>query len=261
MKSKRGRKLITLASSLCLWALIIASQKNSLDTDETENVSHINNQIKREKVRLAKNSPTIGFRNIISNWAFVQFLEYFGDDESRKITGYDNSSDYLSTAIHHDPYFKDLYVFLSGSSTLYAGQPEKTVRLMAEGLSKMNDQRAPDSYYIWRYKGTDELLFLGDNTLAQQSFEMAARWAFESEDSMAEIVGKVSSQTSEFLKQNGNSELAQINAWTSILSNALNDETRNRAVLEIRRLGGEVVQAEDGRFRIEYPKISQSPKN
>ena len=208
-----------------------------------------------------KKIPTMGFSNIVANWAFIQFLQYFGDDEARKQTGYDSSSKYLSTAIHHDPYFRNFYVFLSGSSTIFAGNPEETIRVMSEGLDRLYTHRAPDSYYIWRYKGTDELLFLNDSEAAQKSFEMAADWALESNNEEATVVAQVSQQTAQFLAENPDSHLAQINAWGSILSTALDRQTQERAIERIRALGGDVVVTENGQIQIEYSQAGSESRN
>lgn len=205
-----------------------------------------------------KEIPSFGFRNVIADWSFVQFLQYFGDDEARRKTGYDDSARYLSVAIHHAPYMREFYVFLTGSSTLFAGTPEETIQVMSEGLDQLSFHRAPDNYYIWRYKGTDELLFLNDSQAAQKSFEMAADWALQSPDENAAIIAQVSQQTAQFLAENPDSHLAQINAWGSILSTAFDNQTRNRAVRKIRELGGDVAISEDGQLQIKYTQ-SEDP--
>ena len=204
-----------------------------------------------------KNMPSVGFRNVIADWSFVQFLQYFGDNEVRGRTGYGNSAKYLSATIHHDPYFREFYVFLSGSSTIFAGKPEETVQVMSEGLARLSTQRAPDSYYIWRYKGTDELLFLNDGRSAQQSFEMAAKWAAQSDDVNGQLMSQLSEQTAQFLADNPDSKLAQINAWGSVLTTALDNETRNRAIRRIRELGGDVVLGSDGQLQIKYAQVEK----
>lgn len=211
-----------------------------------------------ERLKVIEKMPDLGFSNMYANWSFIQFLQYFGDDEARQKTGYSDSPEYLSTAIHHDPYFRDFYIFLSGSTTIYAGKPEETVKVMSEGLAQIRQKRAPDSYYIWRYKGTDELLFLNDGKSAQKSFEMAAKWAYESSDEVADAVGKVSEQTAQFLADNPASKLAQINAWGGILTTALDNETRNRAIAKIRELGGDVVVGSDGQLQIKYAQVEKS---
>ena len=38
---------------------------------------------------MLKNLPSFGFDNLIADWTFLKFLQYFGDDEARDVTGYD----------------------------------------------------------------------------------------------------------------------------------------------------------------------------
>ena len=211
------------------------------------------------QLAVTKSVPSVGFQNIVANWSFIQFLQYFGDDEVRNRVGYGDSAKYLSVAIHHDPYFRELYVFLSGSSTIFAGKPKDTVRVMSEGIAQIGERRAPDSYYIWRYKGTDELLFLNDSQSAQKSFETAAQWAAQSDDVNGSLMSQLSTQTAQFLSNNPDSSLAQINAWGSILTTALNEETRQRAVAKIRELGGDVFVTDAGQIQIEYSKSENHP--
>ena len=129
---------------------------------------------------------------------------------------------------------------------------------MSEGLASFEKEKPIDSYYIWRYKGTDELLFLGDSAAAQASFATAAEWAKQSDAPEAEIISELSHRTSEYLLSNPDSRIAQIDAWSSLLSTALDSDTRDRAVARIESLGGSVVFSEDGRVSIQYEKADSS---
>lgn len=214
-----------------------------------------------EQIKLIAEMPALGFRNVLANYAFMSFLQYFGDDEARQSVGYSDSAAYFSTVIHHDPYFKRFYIFLSGSSTLYAGMPEETVQIMSKGLASFGEKRPADSYYIWRYKGTDELLFLNDSESAQNSFKIAADWARETPGKKANTVAQISQQTADFLAENPDSKPAQISAWGNILTTALDARTRNRAIEKIRELGGDVVLTEDGRAQITLSTVEASQDN
>jgi hypothetical protein len=250
--------ILPFASICCLATTV---QFQSLQKLNSSNPSARSYSLSSAQLSALKTMPPVGFRNVIADWSFVQFLQYFGDDKAREKTGYDDSAKYLSAAIHHDPYLRDFYVFLSGSSTTFAGKPEETIQVMSEGLNQLSVHRAPDNYYIWRYKGTDELLFLNDGEAARKSFEMAANWALQSADEEATMIAQVSQQTAQFLDENPNSHLAQINAWGSILTTALDNQTRNRAIGKIRELGGDVVMTEDGQMQITYSRAEASLDN
>jgi len=208
---------------------------------------------------LLNHLPNMGFGNVVSAYVFIDFLEYFGNDEERSITGYSLSPNFFEPIIKNDPYYKDYYLFLSSSTTTQAGMPKETVSLMSRGLSSFGSQRPPESYYVWRYKAVDELLFLGDRKAAQESFKMAAKWGQESDDPHAIGIARLSQQTAQFLATNPDSIQAEIDAWSSILTTALDNETRQRAVTRIRELGGNVFISDDGRVSISYDQAEQEP--
>lgn len=258
----RVRFVKTLGFALFLSGIIGVSQKDSLkdfrNSIAESSVSEQQQSNKKYQLKLLEHTPSLGFRNIVSNWNFLQFLQYFGDEASRKATGYSLSPDYLSIVLKCDPYYKNFYLFLSESTTFYAGMPEKTVSLMAKGLASFKEQRPADSYYIWRYKGIDELLFLNDGHLAQRSFEKAAEWAAQSDEKNSKLMASLSAQTAALLASNPKSTLAQINAWGSILTTTSDDTTRVRAIKRIRELGGDVVLASDGQLQIKYAQAEKT---
>ena len=251
-----------LLGTFCIAAISVFqySSLNKLASHSRDDVvqnNYLNDEQAVEQLKILKNTPSFGFGNSIANWGFLSFLQYFGDEEARNISDYSLSPDYLSAVLSHDPYYKDFYLFLSESTTFYAGMPDKTVELMAEGLSYLNDNRAADSYYIWRYKGSDELLFLNEANAAQQSFEMAATWADESSEEDSEFMAALSRQTASFLASDPNSTQAKIGAWSNILMTSRDEQTQARAVEGIRSLGGEVIVSDTGRLSIEYPPTSR----
>ncbi len=205
-----------------------------------------------EQLKLLSEAPSFGFRNVVSGWSFLEFLQYFGDDQNRPISGYGLSPNYLEAVLNHDPYYRPFYIFLSESTTFYAGMPDKTVAMIDKALSSFGEKKPADSYYIWRYKGTDELLFLNDGNEAQQSFEKAAEWAAESDDANGQQMAALSAQTAAYLAANPESMEAKVNAWSSVLMTAIDDATRERAVAQIRALGGDVVFSEDGGIKVKF---------
>ncbi|MGK7900470.1 MAG: hypothetical protein AB4352_03470 [Hormoscilla sp.] len=208
----------------------------------------VQREVEAEKARLKilQQMPAFGFDNLIANWTMVQFLIYFGDDPARAQTGYSLSPEYFEVILDRDPRFLDAYFFLSSSLSIYAAMPERSVAMMDKGLKLLNPQVPPKSYYIWRYKAIDELLFLGDGKAARKSFDMAADWASNYSDPESQAVAAVSRQTAEFLASNPDSKKAQISAWTMVLNNALDDRTRQIAIDRIRALGGRIERSPEG---------------
>ncbi len=212
----------------------------------------------RQKLKIAKEMPPLGFRNLIADGVFLNFLQYFSGVSERKDATQSLSPDFFEAIIALDPYYRDYYLFLSSSVTLYAAQPQKAVKIMEEGLEAIAPNILSDSFYIWRYKAVDELLFLGNSQLAQKSFEQAAEWANYSDAPDSKAVGMASRKTAEFLAADPDSRAAQIAAWSSVLSNALNDDIRKRAVQHINELGGIVRFQKDGSIQIDSAEVNDS---
>ncbi len=265
------RHLVTSKLKIALWLGSVGLSCLSLQwsalkslTADIENQSVQQEQIalkvkKSELLALSK-MPAVGFGNLVANWTFLDFLQYFGDEKTQATEGYELAASYFEPIVAHDPYYRQFYLFLSGSSSAYAATPQETISLMDKGLAKLSPNEPADSYYVWRYKGVDELLFLGDGQAAQKSFETAANWAEASQDPASELFAQLSSQTAQYLSSNPNSEAAQINAWSSVLTTALDNATRERAVAQIQALGGDVVFSEDGGIKIEFAQqANQDP--
>ncbi|WP_346291860.1 hypothetical protein [Sphaerothrix gracilis] len=226
-----------------------------IDPDEQTFISPETKQqnfAQQQWLKLLKKIPDFSFANLIADWSFLSFLQYFGNEEQREAIGYDLSPEYFEVIVEKDPRFLLPYLYLSNSVSIYAAQPERSISLMQRGLEAMTPQVPPRSYFIWRYKAIDELLFLGDTEAAQKSLEMAAKWAEESPDPEAESVATYSRQTAAYLKNNPASKTARMSAWIQVLINAVSDRTRQIAIQNIELLGGEILVQEDGQVTVRY---------
>ncbi len=251
--------LIPVAVALGCMAGIGALQQSRLNDIRQQNVTPSQAEILQEQkdiqfqLELLKKTPTFGFDRVISDWAFLQFLQYFGDTPAREQTGYDLSPDYFDVVLKHDPYFRDAYLFLSASTTLYAGKPDRTVELFERELARLSPKTPDQAYFIWRYKAIDELLFVGDSQAAQQSFEMAAEWASQYNDPQSQAIARSSRQTADFLETNPDSLAAQVSAWTMVYYNAFDANTQQLAISRIESLGVAVSVDEEGNLKISLP--------
>jgi hypothetical protein len=212
--------------------------------------------IKAENVRLKflQKIPSFGYDNVFADWAYLNFLQYFGDDAVRDKTGYSLSPEYFEIIIKQDPRFLNAYLSLSTSTSLYAAMPERAINLMNEGLKSLSPVVPEKSYYAWRYKGIDELLFLGDTQASEKSFLQAANWASNYPDDESKQVAFLSQKTAEFLSHNPDSKYARIATWAIVLGNKVDDRTRKRAIKEIETLGGEVIISPEGVPKIKFPE-------
>lgn len=251
-----GLSIVALLCVVAIGALQIPQLNRLNEQAKADSVENLKKDIESERLHLnlLRKLPSFGFDNLIANWTFLNFLQYFGDEIARGKTGYSLSPEYFEVILARDPYFLTAYHFLSGSTTLYAGMPERSVALMEQGLKSLSPQVPPKSYYIWRYKGTDELLFLGNTQAAKQSFNEAAQWANTYSDPESKSVARVSRQTAQFLASNPKSKSAQVDAWMLVLGNAFDDRTRQVAISRIQALGGKVTITEQGQVDVQLPK-------
>jgi hypothetical protein len=201
---------------------------------------------------LLKNSPPFGFDNLLADWTFLRFLQYFGDSSARKQTGYALTPRYFEIIVDRDPRFIQSYNFLSTTISLYAGRPEQSISLLSKGLEVLSPQIFPTAHYIWIYKGTDQLLFMGDIEGAKHSYEMAATWADVQKDPQSQALSRSARQTVAFLSRSPNSKKARINAWVIVLISTFDQQTRQRAINNIRALGGDVSFSSKGAVRVKF---------
>jgi hypothetical protein len=213
-------------------------------------------EVEQENLRLSllQKFPAFGFDNLLADWVFLNFLQYFGDDKARLETGYSLSPEYFKIIVERDPRFLGAYIGLSTSISLYAGKPAESVALMEKGLKSMTPKMPAKSYYLWRLKGIDELLFLGNTQAAKQSFETAAEWASRYPDEKSQQIAAFSRQTAAFLARNPSSKSAQINAWAMVLNNVIDERTRQIIINQIESLGGKVMVTPEGTVGIQLPE-------
>lgn len=203
---------------------------------------------------LLEQFPAFGFDNLIADWVFLDFLQYFGDHTARQLTDYSLSPEFFDIILARDPYFRDGYFFLSSSASLFAGMPERTVEIIERELPRLSPTTPDKAFYILRYKGIDELLFLADSEGAKESFEMAAEWASVYDDDEGLAGERISRSMVDYLEGNPDSRYAQISAWVMVYYNAFDRDTRNLAVQRIRALGGQASITEDGRLNWTLPQ-------
>jgi hypothetical protein len=198
--------------------------------------------------------PSFGFDNVVADWNFLQFIQYFGDTNAREKTGYSLIPEFFEIMVKKDPRFTRAYLILSPSNSLYAIEPEITVDLLKKVLQKVSPQTDPLASFVWIYKGVDEMLFLGDTKAAENSYRMAANWVLISHGKSGQKVAQRLLETAQFLAKNPDSRKARISAWTTVLSGAIDEQTQQRAIKEIRSLGGQVKVTFQGKLEITFPE-------
>ncbi|WP_055073987.1 hypothetical protein [Pseudanabaena sp. 'Roaring Creek'] len=199
------------------------------------------------RLKLIRQLPPrgLGFNNMIANFAFLQFLQYFGDDISRNNfqTGYSLSPRYFENIIERDPRFLSSYIYLSASVSMFAGVPREANEIYAKGLRSLDPEQQPNAYIVWRYRATDQLLFLGDAKGARESYLKAAEWADKASLSGKKtledpkLAAEFSRQSAQWLEEKRDLTKAQIGAWSLVLQNAVDKKTVQIVAQELDKLG------------------------
>ncbi len=199
----------------------------------------------------------LGFNNLIADFTYLGYLQYFGDDVARTDhkTGYTLSPDYFQIIIKRDPRHIYSYLFMSTGVSIFAAQPRKAIELYNQGLPFLSPEHQYEAYTVWRRKAIDEFLFLGDSVSARQSYLKAAEYADRATfppDSLPEtkFVAQASRDSAKFLSTDPNSKAARISAWNSVLSSAVDKKTTQIAVDELDKLGMRVVLDDKGAIKI-----------
>ena len=206
------------------------------------------------RLKLLKVSPTFGFDNLIADWVFLQFLQYFGDDAARNETGYSLSEDYFDIITGLDPRWVDIYLFVSNSLSIYEAKPKVAVEYMTRGTDALSPEIDPEAWQVWRLKGIDQLLLVGDIPGAIRSHEMAAEW---SDNTSYQDLSSLFRNTAKFLKENPDHKLIKFNAWLWVYYQTRDQRVRERAQKEILELGGKVEISENGEKRFVLPDATK----
>lgn len=201
------------------------------------------------RLQMLKQTPTFGFDNVIADWTFLNFLQYYGDTPVREKTGYSLSPEYFDIITLRDPRFVDMYLFLSGTVSYQLGKPELAIQLMDRGTTALSPQIHPKAFQVWRFKGLDQLLLLGDAPGSIKSHEMAAEWVKGTPDADLEPIFR---QIVDFLRKDPNSVPVRLQSWATIYSQAVqvkDKQTQLRAQQEVEKLGWEL-QIIDGQLKL-----------
>lgn len=241
---------------LCIGVIIrfqLPQVQQIANQSQNATAAEIQQQVAAERVQLQllQKIPAFGFDNLLSDWVFLNFLQYFGDEPARAKSSYDLSPDFFQVILQRNPHFLAAYTFLSTSTAIYAGMPDRSIAIAEKALQSLKPSAPEGSYYAWRQLAIDQLLFLGDPQAAIRSFETAAEWATIQGNTQ---VADLSQQTANFLANNPNSRYAQISAWSMVLTSVPDERARQRAVEAIEAIGGKIVQNPDGTVSIIPPE-------
>ncbi|QZZ20599.1 hypothetical protein J5X98_25775 [Leptothermofonsia sichuanensis E412] len=212
------------------------------------------------RLELLQKSPTFGFDNLLADWVFLNFLQYYGDTPVREQTGYSISPQYFDLITRLDPRFVDVYLFLSGTLSYQLGKPELAIQYMDRGIAALSPKIHPSAYQVWRFKGLDQLLLLGDIPGSIHSHEMAAEWAKGTPD---DYLVPIFQEVADFLRKDPNSVPVRLKSWASIYAQATqvkDKQTQARAKQEIGKLGYQLEIKDGQMYLVPKPVTFDKPQ-
>lgn len=241
---------ILLGGSVYLQKQLIKAEENNKTIARYKQIE----QAKSINIKALKQMPSFGFDNLIADWSWLQFLNYFGDTEVREKIGYSLSPYFLETIVNHDPRFVRAYFLLAPATSIFAGKPEVSVTALNKALESITPDFSSEGYYLWVYKGMDEMTMLNDIEAAKKSYRMASIWAEQSTHPNAKQSAVNTRRTAQFLENDPDSLMAQIGAWTMVLNSTNDVRTQEKALEKIQELGGKIITTPDGRIKIRVPE-------
>lgn len=197
-----------------------------------------------------KQFPSFGFDNLLADWAYLQFVQYFGDTEARRATDYSLVPEYFEMVVDNDPRFVRAHLIFSTANSIFAAEPQKTVDYLSESLEFLSPEVHPRAYAIWQFKGLDEMMLLGDIEAAKYSYARAAEWA---EAVGEENIARRAKETAAFLETNPDSKRARVTGLVTILTWQPDEQTRQKVIQQIEELGGKVTRRGGG-FTVSLPE-------
>lgn len=233
--------------------VLMQSQRLRRPSLETVTPQQLEQQDKT-RLNVLRQTPTFGFSNLLASWTFLNFLQYFGDDSVRQVTGYSLNDDYFDIITRLDPRFAESYLFLSASVSYYQGNPELAIEYMKRGTRALSPEFNPKSFLVWRFMGLDQLLLVGDIPGAIRSYEMAAAWT---QGTPYADLGPIFQQTADFLRRDPDSATVRFKSWVDVYAqaDAVNDKlTRQRAKDALLEMGAKVQYNEKGELYFVPPE-------
>lgn len=251
-------KLLTsiILSSLSVFGIATSQKKYSnYISYKKRNVDyHQQEQQLKAEANFIKQLPSFGFDNLIADWTFLKYIQYFGDSEVRDEVGYSVITDYFETIIDKDPKFIKAHLSLSATNSIFAGRPEKTVALLEQSAKSLTPNMHDYPFMVFAYKAVDEILFLGDLKAARESYRKAAEWAEMRNDKEGDHVAKLYRDTIKFLATNPDSSFTQVSGWATVLRRNNDPKIQKHAIEKIEELGGKVTVDENGDITVKPPK-------
>jgi len=190
--------------------------------------------------------PAFGYDNLLADFVWMRFAQYYGDQRSRQMSGYKLSYEYLDVITDRDPKFEKAYLAANFSVANKMGRTDLAEKLLTKGV-----RNNPDSYLIWQYRGFLHLLYTGAPDKAAFSFKQNAIIAVAREGNAKQAWGNYWWQMGSYLESNQPSVWQLRTIWNEVFNSAPDGETKILALGQLKKLG--VVLDEDRKLHELYP--------
>ncbi|MEB3293864.1 MAG: hypothetical protein VKJ24_11960 [Synechococcales bacterium] len=258
------KSLLALAIATASLASLVSIQRSQLSQTLQTDTQALQRADRQEALRLSLlgRMPSFGFDNLLSDWTFLNFLQYDGDTIARRKLGYELAPAYFDVMTRRDPRFVDTYLFLSGTLAYRMAKPELAVEYMTRGTNALSPQQHPRAFVVWRFKGLEQLLLLGDIPASIHSHQKAGEWAAGSSDPQYHQISPLLLGTARFLAAEPDSKRVRVWSWSDVYAQAQaarDRETQERAKQEILNLGGVEKTDPQRQTYFEFPEPQPSP--
>jgi tetratricopeptide (TPR) repeat protein len=113
-----------------------------------------------------------GMDNLIADWYWLQYVQYFGDSAAREKTNFDYCDDYLELITALDPKFVKAYAAASYAVAGMQENPDKALKILAKGIQI--NPAAEGSWELYRNYAGVAFLYKKDLPTAAKYFTKAA---------------------------------------------------------------------------------------
>lgn len=242
---KITKALNAITPFICLAGIVILqAQEYKKSAQKLDYANYVNQEYQEAKlIELQGGIPKLGWDNLVADWSYLNFVQYFGDNNARETIGYQLVPQYFQTIADIDPRFTQAHLRLSIANSMYAGNAEQTVVLMNRVLASV-DPESEESALLWTSKGLDELLFLGNKKAAIKSYKIAAQWAELSENIRPDGLTIKDLETALEATNEIDLKEAQVRAWSSVLIHIRDSQKKKEIIDKIDNLQAEILVLE-----------------
>lgn len=189
--------------------------------------------------------PNLGNRNLVADFLWLRFSQYFGDTQARAKSGYGLSYKYLKAITDKDPHFANAYRIANLAIAYKMGRTDLAEALLIKGI-----RANPDAYLLWQARGFLHFLYTGDIAKAVYSFRRNAGLAVAVGGNRLQYWGNYWFAMSRYLEVSKSNVWTRRQIWMEVYTNASDAITKGLALAQLGKLG--VFQSKDGRLVARY---------